>query len=152
MRATCPAHHIFLALITLTILVEELHFLNEIFRGCFRFIMVYLYAATAWSGFHCLKFPSWRKRAYVYLQYKLAPALERHRPTTSPQRRFIVAVILCTSVNNAENFLGWQENVAKASVNFSLTLWIRSSSKQYLNIQAVPQRKHNTSPLQRSVA
>jgi hypothetical protein len=32
----------------------------------------------------------------------------------------------------------------------SLTLWSRSSSKCYLRIQSVPQREHNTSPLQRS--
>jgi hypothetical protein len=32
----------------------------------------------------------------------------------------------------------------------TLTLWSRSSSKCYLRIQSVPQREHNTSPLQRS--
>jgi hypothetical protein len=32
----------------------------------------------------------------------------------------------------------------------ALTFWSRSSSKCYLRIQSVPQREHNTSPLQRS--
>jgi hypothetical protein len=31
-----------------------------------------------------------------------------------------------------------------------LTLWSRSSSEWYLRIQSLPQRKHNSSPVQRS--
>jgi hypothetical protein len=34
--------------------------------------------------------------------------------------------------------------------SLSASLWSRSSSKCYLRIQSVPQRKHHTSPLQRS--
>jgi hypothetical protein len=33
-----------------------------------------------------------------------------------------------------------------------LTLWRRSSSKCYIRIQSVPQREHNTSPLERSTS
>jgi hypothetical protein len=36
------------------------------------------------------------------------------------------------------------------SLESLLTLWSRSSSKCYLRIQSAPQRKHHTSPLQRS--
>jgi hypothetical protein len=41
-----------------------------------------------------------------------------------------------------------QNGVPETEDQNVLTLWSRSSSKYYLNIQSVPQRKHNASPLQ----
>jgi hypothetical protein len=49
--------------------------------------------------------------------------------------------------------LSWFRSIQSTtaqSIAFILTLWRRTLSKCYLRIQSVPQREHNTSPLQRS--
>jgi hypothetical protein len=128
-------------------------FLLQLFRirlpGLSRFItdlkllIFQTYGRTPWM---------WRgslKRLSLYRERRTPPPLKEkyglaiaalERNGVRPKRSLEPSYCFITS---------W-DNVYSLDYKNALTIWSRSTSKCYLRIRSVPQREHQTSPLQRS--